>query len=183
LAESASKKGKQTTENKKKDASVKQQIGTKLMAVLAEGQNPDDALLVSLLVDTLIQEPEKSGGFIILDFPCTINQAQLLERELSGYEDPKPVKKGDLKRTKDRQASSNHRNRSLIAGTDAAGDPIPVSPVSGLDGIFLMENSSKNSISRAVGRVIDPITGKNFHIEFNPPPITEPVHTINSGYN
>lgn len=62
----------------------KQQIGARLQLTMMEGLSPDDSLLVSLVVEAMSQEPEKPGGYVLVDFPKTRQQAQLLEREISG---------------------------------------------------------------------------------------------------
>jgi adenylate kinase family enzyme len=63
----------------------KQAIGSKLQLIMMEGQVPDDNLLVSLLIEAMSQEPPTPGGWMIIDFPKTRQQAQILERELSGF--------------------------------------------------------------------------------------------------
>ncbi|KAI8897549.1 hypothetical protein BC833DRAFT_621127 [Globomyces pollinis-pini] len=152
----------------------KQQIGAKLQLVMLEGQSPDDSLLVGLVAEALSQEPENPGGYILLDFPKTRQQAQLLEREMSGYEDPKPAKKGELKRAKDRVNASQQKNRSLIAPYDMQSDGNATIPISGLDAVLLFDVANEIAISRAAGQTVDPITGQGYHIEFNPPPETVP---------
>ena len=152
----------------------KQQIGAKIEAALLEGQNPDDSLLVSLVVDALTSPTNsKPGGTLLVGFPRTKAQAQLLERELSGYEDPKPIKKGDLKRTPDRPPSQP-KTRSLIAPLDVYPDSNEAPPKSALDSIFLLEVSNQAAISRSVGQRVDPVTGRIYHIEFDPPPTNAP---------
>jgi adenylate kinase family enzyme len=153
---------------------TKQQIGAKLQLALLEGQKLDDTLLVSLVIDAMGQEPEKAGGIILVDFPRTKQQAQLFERELSGFEDPKPLKKGDLKRTKDRERSTTARNRSMILATENTDDGSNASPSSGLDAVFLLDVPTEVAISRAAGQLADSITGEKYHIEFHPPPSNSP---------
>jgi adenylate kinase family enzyme len=157
-----------------KKALTKQQIGAKLQLAMAEGLKPDDTLLVALLVEAMQQEPEKPGGWILVDFPRTKQQAQLLERELSGFEDPKPIKKGELKRTKDKERANTSRNRSLITGADLPEES-NASPISALDAMFLLDIENSLAISRAAGQMVDSITGERYHIEFHPPPSNVPV--------
>ncbi|KAH6574351.1 hypothetical protein BASA62_002468 [Batrachochytrium salamandrivorans] len=147
----------------------KQQIGAKIQMDMVGGHGPDDNLLVLLIIDALRQHPEKSGGWILVGFPQTRAQAQLLERELSGYEDPKPIKKGDLKRTKDKGRSAP-KSRSLIAPSEPQGDSPPVIPISGLNCVLLLDVDNETVIGRSVGQRVDTITGDNFHIDLNPPP-------------
>jgi hypothetical protein len=108
------KKIKDGTESKKDTSKLtKQQIGAKMRLQLMEGQSPDDLLIVDLIVITLSQQSEGGGGWILSDFPNTREQAVLLERELTGYEDAKPIKKGDLKRQKE-SGKPIPRNKSIL---------------------------------------------------------------------
>lgn len=139
-----------------------------------EGHSPDDSLLVDLVVYALNQQSEGGGGWILLDFPKTRDQAVLLERELSGYEDAKPAKKGDIKRAKE-AAKPVHRNKTLIASADTANDITAALPMSGIDIVFLLDVPNEIAFNRAAGQLIDPISQKSYHIELDPPPKNVPV--------
>jgi adenylate kinase family enzyme len=167
-------KDKNSSEKDKKPLS-KQQIGAKLQLAMLEGQAPEDSLLVALVLEAMSQEPERPGGYLLVDFPKTRQQAQLLEREISGYEDPKPIKKGDLKRSKDKErATTGNRNRSMINPTENPQDnPVP-QPISGLDAVFLLDVNNEVAFKRASGQLIDPISNQKYHIENNPPPVDAP---------
>jgi adenylate kinase family enzyme len=167
-------KDKNSSEKDKKPLS-KQQIGAKLQLPMMEGQAPDDFLLVSLVLEAMSQEPERPGGYLLVDFPKTRQQAQLLEREISGYEDPKPIKKGDLKRAKDKErATTGNRNRSLINPAENPQDnPVP-QPISGLDAVFLLDVKNEVAFKRASGQLIDPISNQKYHLENDPPPTDAP---------
>ncbi|KAI9355938.1 hypothetical protein DFJ73DRAFT_824011 [Zopfochytrium polystomum] len=159
-------------ENSEKEAKTqdhsKRQSSSK---VLMEGAAIDDEAIVNLVAAAVRKISEKSAatGWIILNFPRNRQQAQLFEKELSGYEDPKPVKLGNLKRTpkeKDKQ-----QRRSLIApASDQKGEAkLPVA-ISGIDVLALLDVENEVAIKRAAGRRVDPITGIEYHLEFNPPP-------------
>ena len=168
------------TESKRLNLTV-EQLGANIQINMMQGNAPDDKHLVQLVVHAMNHEPLSSGGWILVGFPNTKNQAQLLERELSGYEDPKPSKKGDLKRTvsvKDKSGVHNtesFRNRSLIAYTDNPSDSRVGIPSSGLDAVFLLDISNETSLKRSAGQKFDPVTEEKYHIENRPPPIDKPV--------
>jgi adenylate kinase family enzyme len=165
------------TKDGKKAPLTKTQIGAKIQLALLEGASPDDTLLVQLAIDAMSHETEPGlGGWILVDFPKTKLQAQMLERELSGYEDPKPSKKGDLKRSGKGSGpnSGANRNRSMIAGTDNPADAQVGYPTSGFDAFFLIDAKNETCFKRAVGQVVDPLTGQGYHLENKPPPINAP---------
>ena len=152
---------------------TKPQIGAMLQHAMTDGQSPDDSLLVQLVTDAMSMEPapEKRGGWLILDFPQTRNQAMLLEKEISGYEDPKPAKKGDLRR-KDKETPSKSRSRSLVTAFDLKMSTS--TPASGIDLVLFLDVPSEVAIYRAAGQYVDPETGTSFHIETNPPSLERP---------
>ncbi|KAI9197523.1 uncharacterized protein BJ171DRAFT_427982 [Polychytrium aggregatum] len=176
----------------KKPAASKGQIGAKLQLSMLEGGTADDNLVVSLVVDAIRKatpsddNPISSGGWVLVDFPANRNQAQLLEKELSGYEDPKPVKLGNLKRTpkektkeKEKEAKSKgdkeDRRRSMIAPlTDNKIETKLPAAVSGIDAVLLLDIDNETSFKRMAGRRVDTITGDNYHLELNAPPVNNP---------
>lgn len=165
-------------DSKREPALSKSQLGAKIQIALMEGQSPDDSLIVDLVIDAMCQENSKPGGWVLVDFPRTRDQAALLERELTGYEDPKPIKKGDLKRGKDKPAS---RNKSNIASLDAPGDSVQTAPISGIDAVFLLDIPNETSVLRASGQLVDPLSKKTYHMELDPPPKNNPVNICNPG--
>lgn len=187
-----SQKKKTPDQQKKVAAPVKTtQTGQKVQMSMLEGQAPDDAFVVQLIIDAIREEPaEHTGGWLIVDFPKTKAQAQLLEHELTGYEDPKPAKKGEMKRPTKANPETltanpkvsvplGGRNRSLIASVENPLDAQNSAPVSGLDAVFLLDITNETSIKRGSGLSIDPVTGFTYHIEYSPPPVNSPViHTL-----
>ena len=48
--------------------------------------------------------------------------------------------------------------------------------MSGLDGVLLLEHiADEDALDRALGKVKDPITGEEYHLEMNPPPSEDPT--------
>ncbi|KAI9311754.1 hypothetical protein BDR26DRAFT_1017305 [Obelidium mucronatum] len=167
-------------------------IGTKLQQSMAGGNGPDDELLVNLVMESIKKHSaEDAPGWVLVDFPRNRYQAQLLEREISGYEDPKPVKPGTLKRTpttKDKvaapaipppvaAAAAAPKKKSLIAPADDKSDTKVPAAISGVDAVFLLDIDNETAVKRATGRRLDPVTGIEYHLELNPPPMNQPgVH-------
>ncbi|KAI9143629.1 hypothetical protein BKA69DRAFT_86943 [Paraphysoderma sedebokerense] len=167
--------------------SIRARLGQEAQSTLMSGTPLDDALLVSLVVDRIRQitipandskssgPSPKSNGWILINFPRNRNQAALLEREMTGYEDQKPVKYGNLKRN-GRDGSS--QKRSLIAPPIESKPDAPISGTttlaSGLDAVLLLDVANEIAVKRAAGRRLDPVTGTFYHMEFDPPPLNAP---------
>ncbi|TPX63415.1 adenylate kinase [Spizellomyces sp. 'palustris'] len=162
-------------EKPRSKGATKAQIGAKIQINMLEGGSPDDVLLVSLVIEAIRRnthdnKPYPYGGFILTDFPRTRTQAQLLERELSGYEDPKPVKLGNLKRT----PKDKSRQRSQIVPLEGQPENKASNVTSGIDIVILLDVENDMACKRAAGRRIDPLTGEMYHLETNPPPVDDP---------
>ncbi|KAI8829998.1 hypothetical protein BJ741DRAFT_367645 [Chytriomyces cf. hyalinus JEL632] len=149
--------------------------GAKLQQSMLGGGSPDDELLVSLVSEAIKKNsgPE-CPGWVLIEFPRNRYQAQLLEKELSGYEDPKPVKPGNLKRTPKEKAPSAVKKKSLIAPADQKSDAKGPAPASGIDAVILLDVDNETVIKRSTGRRIDPATNIEYHLELNPPPMDQP---------
>ncbi|KAI8999817.1 hypothetical protein BC832DRAFT_563700 [Gaertneriomyces semiglobifer] len=157
----------------------KAEVAARLQGSLLEGRAPEDELLVFLVVDA-IQEalsqpsPDFPGGIVLVDFPRNKQQSQLLERELTGYEDPKPVKLGNIKRT----PKEKTRRRSQIAPAEIDASSKDAKLESGLDGIILLNVDNETVYRRASGRRMDPVAQRIYHLDHQPPPTTVPKGTI-----
>lgn len=47
-------------------------------------------------------------------------------------------------------------------------------PISGLDAIFILDNIAlEDALDRAMGKIHDPLTGDEYHLEMNPPRFQE----------
>lgn len=159
-------------------------LGAKIQMSLLEGQSPIDQHIVQLVLIALAKqvesEKEKPGnGWILLNFPRNRAQAQLFEKELSGYEDPKPIKLGNLKRVpkeekKDKASVVSGRKRSLVAPADAKNERQQSLAKSGIDIVFMLEVDNEIAIKRAAGKKVDPVTGEKYHVEFSSPPNNVP---------
>ena len=173
--------------------STRGEIGRKIQAFMIEGQIPSDSLLVQLIIDAVQklnpqppdEQPQKEKGWILMNFPRTRAQAVLLEKELTGYEEPKAIKLGNLKRNnnpvKEKEKTpaiatdkkpTVDRQRSMIAAPalDVKGEVKAGSIQSGIDVVFLLDVSNETAIKRAAGTRFDSITAEKYHLEFNPPP-------------
>lgn len=151
---------------------------------LLEGVSPDDEILVDIAVWGIKKASEASGnGWILLNFPQTKTQAQILEKKLSGYfnisniryEEPKPVKPGNLKRiaTAVTALVPNSRQRSLVAQSEIkSNENIRIS--SGLDMVIMLHVNNEIAVKREAGQRIDAVTNRKYHLEFSPPPLDTP---------
>lgn len=97
-------------------------------------------------------------GFILDGFPRTANQAQELEKALTGL---------DVVAEEAYIAAA-----SFTAPPGAAAFLSPTRPIkSCLDSVIVLElENSELAVERAVGRRMDPETGKIYHMQLSPPP-------------
>ncbi|KNE60449.1 hypothetical protein AMAG_05837 [Allomyces macrogynus ATCC 38327] len=95
-------------------------LGRRAQECLLAGADVDDAVLVGLVAYRIrqIAEQDAAAGWILVGFPRTRAQAQLLEKELTGYEEPKPVKPGNIKRSASPSAGAS---AALSNGGGGAG--------------------------------------------------------------
>lgn len=160
---------KEAVSGKNRTSAVLQNSAAK--SQLLDGASLDDEVIVNLVVSkikSISTDSQSTGGWIALDFPRNRQQAQLFEKEISGYEDPKPIKPGNIKRTpKDKDKTPR---RSLIAPSDLKTDTKTPVAVSGVDIVVLLDIDNEVAVKRASGRRVDPITGISYHLEYNPPP-------------
>lgn len=106
---------------------------------------------------------EKSG-WILLDFPRTINQAKLLENTLTGYKSPS-----------DQPKSFTQANQEIWTNfTDPedldAGEITFSAQSSFFDSVFMLDTSRDECVRRGLLRKIDPTTNIVYHMEDSPPP-------------
>ncbi|OUM67060.1 hypothetical protein PIROE2DRAFT_58969 [Piromyces sp. E2] len=179
----------------KKGALTRSQIGSEIQIKMLEGGYPNDELLVQLVIDAIsrvdIDHPDCKGGWILVNFPQNREQAVLLEKELTGYEEPKKVKQtlpkrksnGNIKNNKDggdgcgcvnKKSTNNTKTETNATTTDKNQDQKEDKLKSGLDLILLMNVDNDIAFKRMTGRKIDTLTGKIYHLEYNPPPENEP---------
>ncbi|XP_073389479.1 uncharacterized protein [Physcomitrium patens] len=105
-----------------------------------------------------IKKPMKETmlpGFCFDGFPATPGQAAEFEKLLTGQ---------DYMFWKQVEAEA-----SKIAPPPQ--NVFPHRAISGLDGIFVLESVGlEDALDRAVGKIYDPLTGDDYHLELNPPP-------------
>ena len=121
----------------KKANLMMRQLGEIALKSLNKGEPVKDEIIVHLLVERIKILPHDTG-FIIDGFPTTYNQAKLLEKALSGYDEdnPTPVK---LKR------------ESILAPNPKPEPPKPKHK-SAIDLIVYLEASNSTVLKRSVGR-------------------------------
>ncbi len=107
-------------------------------------------------------EPAKVKGFILVDFPSTLNQAKLLEEALSGYICPED-KEIEIKE----QLLSE--SAILAEPTPLAAPPKKLIP-SGLDAVLWLKTTKTECIKRAFWLKKDVKNDTMYHVLYNPPP-------------
>ena len=144
------------------------ELGRRAAAVLQEGKQLPDDLLVAIMVQRISSlhasdpEADQPKGFILDGFPRNEAQAALLEKALTGL---------DLEKVAERESQASVLAAPLAKEKDASD----VKPVSGLDAVILLTLSDESlALKRALGRRIDPETGAVYHMELNPPPTDNP---------
>ncbi|KAL0048541.1 hypothetical protein WJX82_005372 [Trebouxia sp. C0006] len=107
-------------------------------------------------------EPKPVQGYVMDGYPSSVRQAELLEGALTGL---------DLT-----------AERAFIASASRLAPPRPATlpdlnrPLtSGLDAVVVLElDDEALAVKRALGRRVDPLTGRVYHLEFDVPPPKEP---------
>lgn len=132
-------------------------LGEKANAVLNQGGEVDDEMLTSIVAKKI----RESNNFILCGFPRTKQQATLIERELAGYEEPKVVKPGNLKKSDKKP----QKQKSLIASDPNQTETIEGIASSCFDIVFLIEMDTETAFLRGTGRRIDPVDNHVYHLD------------------
>ena len=104
----------------------------------------------------------QKNGWVLLDFPRTINQAKLLETMLTGYRQP-----SDLQKQQNQVVSEINTN---FTDPEEHEGPLNFSPqTSFFDSVFLLDTAKDECLRRGKNRKIDPTTNQIFHMEDSPP--------------
>ncbi|CAI2385760.1 unnamed protein product [Moneuplotes crassus] len=105
-------------------------------------------------------------GWILVDFPCSLQQASRLEAQLSGYlpEIDKEICERNEKLT---------TACRIIEPSDKPNIDDTLQE-SGLDAVLWLDTKREECRRRALGRRIDLTNDTEFHIDDNPPPTTSP---------
>ncbi|GLC51118.1 hypothetical protein PLESTB_000467700 [Pleodorina starrii] len=133
--------------------------GAKAGAAPASGKAAAAAAAAAAQAQAAGNEPR---GFVVDGFPRTAAQAVMLERLLTGL---------DLD---SEQALIDAA--SIVAPPPASALPQVGRPlVSGLDAVVVCGLADPElALKRALGRRLDPDTGRVYHLEFDPPPANDP---------
>ncbi|KAL2623602.1 hypothetical protein R1flu_003807 [Riccia fluitans] len=101
---------------------------------------------------------EKQWGFVLDGFPSNAQEAKALELLLSGI---------------DEDYLANHIAKASKLAPPPKMDMTEII-TSGLDGYLLLEYlEEKEALKRAMGKSLDPKTGRIYHLEYDPPPTKE----------
>jgi len=139
-------------------------ISEKIKTCLNAGKEIGETILVSLVsikIFELNNNPE-NNGWILLDFPRTLNQAKLLEKELSGFEEPKISIPGNLKKNPKEPETKSSRRKSLIAPASKENEKNK-SFRSIMDLVIFLDVLDDVAIRRGLGRLQDINNGENYH--------------------
>jgi hypothetical protein len=105
-------------------------------------------------------------GWILVDFPNSLEQSASLEAQLSGY---LPAV--------DKEISERNRKLTSACRIIEPSDKPNIKDTlieSGMDTVLWLETSREECRRRALGRRIDVASDNEFHIDDNPPPTTNP---------
>ncbi len=141
-----------------------EEAGTYFISLFSVHTNQmfDDTL--NTILATTRQKPYK--GWVLDGFPRTLNQAKLLERALTGYDD----------------TAAPETEAEIFSKTIAPGPPIPPKDPthlfgkSGVDMVLNIDAPMDTLFRRALGRRVDPLDDTTeYHVEFNPPGSENPI--------
>lgn len=150
------------------------QLGHDALRLLQCGKEVTDEIYVQLVIREIKsicfqngRIPDTSNcdlyaGWVLSDFPNTLQQAQLLEKFLSGY-DPENSK-----------PSSNDRASKITPSIVQTGNAEPpAAPLTGKSGIDLVVHigvGRADTYKRCLGQLCDIENGDTYHMFYQPPP-------------
>ncbi|KAI6646164.1 sperm flagellar protein 2 [Oopsacas minuta] len=140
-------------------------LGKQASDMLRRGDSIDDNLLIDILIHKIRQLPDGSS-WIIDGFPKTLNQAQLLEKQLSGYEPPSDPPK--LRTSREAREWCGNKLSILVHGLEHEQNL--TTPNSYFKKIIFLNLPDKVAIRRGLGQQVNTRTKDKYHIEFNPAP-------------
>lgn len=112
-------------------------LGEIALASLNAGEAIKDEIVAHLIIEQIKRLP-KDKGWVIDGFPLTYNQAKLLEKGLTGYDDDKPF-------------PVRPKKESILA-PNPKPDPPPLKHVSSIDLVLNLEVSNETVLKRSAGR-------------------------------
>ena len=140
-------------------------LGKQASDLLKRGDSLEDQLLVDILVQRIRELPEGSS-WIIDGFPKTLVQAQLFERQLSGYEPPSNPPK--LRTSREAREWGGSKLSILAQGLEH--EQHVTAPRSYFQSIIFLNLPDKLAIRRGLGQQVNKRTKDKYHIEFSPAP-------------
>lgn len=142
--------------------------------LLYQGGTIQDEDLVRLILKKIQQCT--GNGWILIDFPQTERQCELLEQALTGFIHPLSSGPGLF--------LSKQRLLSTIFPPSRTVEKISGSPKSGIDHLMLLNCEKYECLRRCFGRRTDPVTGLEYQVEddqppFNSSPLIERLENVN----
>ena len=125
---------------------------------LEDGKVLDEDVVAQILVRELEKVHEK--GWALVNFPDNSNQAEALERYLTGHTPHPPVSAAtaklealyEISPPREQQERKQHKFKS------------------GLDYVFWVQTPKEECLRRCLGQRVDPNTGLCYHVDDDPPP-------------
>ena len=144
------------------------QLGKEIKTIMSQGKDVEDEYIVKLILLEIskIKEIAKEGdeslqGYVLDGFPCSKDQAALLEKYMTGL---------DLEKLKARKDSAS----KIAPPLDNKAANIDGTLVSGMDAVFRLSMDDESlALKRVLGKRVDPETQQVYHLEFNPPPVDD----------
>ncbi|CAF2636731.1 unnamed protein product [Rotaria sp. Silwood2] len=127
-------------------------LGSIIVQSMKLGESLSDRMAVQLIAERLRRIPDREG-WIIDGFPTTYEQVKLLENVLSGYEEERPKEFDPLLAPNPRPTPPPEPYKSII------------------DLVVLFHVTNDIIIRRAAGRSFAPLANREFHEQYNSPPI------------
>jgi CH-like domain in sperm protein len=142
---------------------IKELVQNADKTVLLQGGVVSDENIIELVIEKI--KKCEGLGWILIDFPKTLRQCELLEQGLTGY--MHPFKTGDtLKQQKIQEMST-------LFPPEHPAAQLKKSLKSGIDFAVLFNCEKYECLRRCFGRRVDPVTRINYQVEDDPPPFTE----------
>lgn len=112
-------------------------LGEIAMNSLNNGEPIKDEIVVHIIVEKIRELPQDKG-WVIDGFPLTYNQAKLLEKALTGYDDENPFPKKP--------------KADAILAANPRPEPPPPKHKSAIDIVIHLETSNETILKRSAGR-------------------------------
>ena len=140
-------------------------LGKLAYKMMRRGDSLEDSVLIGLFLQKIKELPD-GCSWIIDGFPKTLSQAQLLEKQLSGYEQPSNLPK--LRTSREAREWGSTKISILAQGLEH--EQLLTAPTSYLNRIIVLNLPDKLAIRRGLGQQVNKRTKDRYHVEFNPAP-------------